>query len=93
MSEITTAEAGLQYQNPVTEAFEAAKQKFDSLPIVCGILDISNSYAYMSMKKGEISLPCALKLEVMLDGKFTWRDLCPRMKDEVDSIKERLSAS
>ncbi len=78
-------------ENAVVGAFEVAKKKFDSMPIVCGILNISNSYAYKAMNDGELSLPCALKMELLLDGEYTWRDLCPRAKAEVDSIKERMS--
>lgn len=80
-------------QNAVIQAFDAAKERHDSLNVVCGILDISSSYAYTAMSKGELSIPCALKMEVLLDGKFTWRDLCPRVREEVDSIKDRISQS
>jgi len=76
-------------KNAVEVAFDRAKDKFDSLAIVCGILDVSNAYAYRSMQIGEVSLPCALKMELMLDGEVTWRELCPRMAAKVDSIKER----
>lgn len=77
-------------ENAVTRAFNVAKERFDSFAIVCGILDVSNSYAYRAMQDGELSLPCALKMEVLLDGEFTWRELCPRVQKEVDSIKKRI---
>lgn len=78
-------------QNAVTRAFELAKEKLDSFAVVCGILDISNSYAYKSMNEGEISLPCALKLEVMVDGQVSWRDLCPKVGEQVRMVEDRVA--
>ena len=78
-------------ENAVIAAFDVARKKFDSMAIVCGILDVSSSYVYKAMNDGELSLPCALKMELLLEGEFTWRQLCPRAKQEVDSIKERIS--
>jgi len=78
-------------ENAVIQAFNVAKDKMDSLAIVCGILDISNSYAYKAMADGEISLPCALMLEVMTDGQVCWRDLCPKVGDRVKAVEDRVS--
>lgn len=78
-------------RNTVEQAFDAAVDRFDSFAIVCGILDISNAYAYRTMQDGEMGLPCALKMEVMLDGQYTWRDLCPKVAARVDSVKERIA--
>lgn len=78
-------------QNAVTRAFDIAKEKFDSFAIVCGILDISNSYAHKAKADGEISLPCALKLEVMVDGQVSWRDMCPKVGDQVRMVEDRVA--
>ncbi|KAE8546162.1 hypothetical protein [Marinobacter nauticus] len=78
-------------ENRVTAAFEAAREKFDSFATVCGILDISNAYAYHVMKEGEMSLPCALKMEIILEGDITWRELCPRQAAKIDVVKERMT--
>lgn len=78
-------------ENAVTRAFNLAKAKLDSLAIVCGILDISNSYAYKAMADGEISLPCALKMETMIDGEISWRELCPKVGDQVKAVEDRVA--
>ena len=79
--------------NKVEQAFDMAKERYNSIAIVCGILDVSNSYVYESIKRQEVSLPCALKMEVILDGTFTWRELAPRAALKIDSVKERLPKS
>ncbi|QFS86610.1 MULTISPECIES: hypothetical protein [Marinobacter] len=78
-------------ENVVRRAFTLAVERYDSMAIVCGILDVSNSYVYIAMNKGELSLPCSLKMEVMLDGEITWRELCPKVAKEVDAVKDRVT--
>jgi hypothetical protein len=75
--------------NNVERAFEAAKKKFGGLPAVCGVLNVSTSYVYMAINRGEASLPCAMKLEALLDGDFTWQELCPRADKDVKEVLER----
>lgn len=77
-------------KNKVEAAFEVAKDKYGSFAIVCGILDVSNSYMYRSIKLQELSLPCAHKMELILDGTYTWRDLAPEAAKAIDSVKDRI---
>jgi hypothetical protein len=90
-SHLFEREENLMSRNTVERAFDSAVEKFDSFAIVCGILDVSNAYAYRTMQEGEMGLPCALKMELLLEGEFTWRDLCPKVATRVDSVKERMT--
>tara|TARA_Y100000034_G_C6706531_1_gene311869 strand:+ start:376 stop:624 length:249 start_codon:yes stop_codon:yes gene_type:complete len=78
-------------KNFVVEAFDLARERYDSMAVVCGLLNISASYAYTAMNQGELSLPCSLKMEAMLDGDVKWEDLCPKMGDEIKTLKHRIA--
>ena len=78
-------------ENVVQRAFRLATEKLDSMAIVCGILNVSNAYAYNAMKTGELSLPCSLKMEILIDGEISWRELCPKVDQELKAVEARLA--
>jgi len=77
--------------NKVELAFELVKKKYGTLPTICGLLNVSSTYIYASIQRGEISLPGALKLDALLEGEVTWQELCPRIGRDVNSVLERAS--
>lgn len=81
----------MREQHSVKKAIDMAVERFDSLPEVCAILDVSNAYIYRSMKDNEIGLPCALKLEYLLDNEVRWQDLAPvKIVEEIVNVKDRI---
>ena len=77
-------------KNAVVRAFDMARERYDSLPVVCGLLNVTSSYAYYAMGQGELSLPCSLKMEILIEGEITWQELCPKVADDIEKFRARV---
>jgi hypothetical protein len=73
----------------VKEAIEFGREHFKGMPTLCGILNVSSAYLYRCVNEGEMSLRCALKFELITDGKYQWRDLAPSEAKNIDSVMDR----
>jgi len=77
-------------KNAVTRAFDLTRERYDSLAVVCGLLNVTSSYAYQAMNEGELSLPCSLKMEILTEGEITWQELCPKVASDIERFKARV---
>lgn len=87
----------------LTKTIELCKEHFDSMPILCGILNVSSSYIYKACNEGGVSLRTALKLEKLLplidcdklNKEFgekipTWKSFSPNEAMLVDKVLDRI---
>lgn len=72
----------------VNAAFDKAIENCGGKPRMLAALGITESWMYALRNGRPMTVTMALKLQVLTNGEFSWKDLCPEELDKINAVAE-----